>query len=303
MVGNNYSSLENRVGGTYMSGGDHGVHGGGHGGHDAEEPENPYIAQLKKMKPYDLITFVKGHHTKGHEHHIADLDERAKALHQVYEAFEDEEVKGALTKELLKPFKKVKFKDDKYQALYKKLKKAYEDNDKDDLHHHQVEEHMKDMIDEIFADLGYGVAGNREQNYLTFQAYIQGMGEEGKKAYLNNVVENMKKGKGRAASKGIVTLLKSHQQGAYEGSVQSAIVTEDIPDFHDAYAGLLEDKLKEEIPDAQVLKGLISKNIKDYAHAAVDGRWEAIYEATKRKIKKEEHGAHGSGHGAHAAHH
>lgn len=292
MAGNNHSNLENRVGG-YMSGdGGHPASHGAHGEHDAEEHENSYIAQLKKMKnPYDVISFVKGHHTKGDAHHVADLDERAKILHQVYEAFEDEEVKGTLTKELFKPFKRVKLKDDKYQGLFKKLKKAYNNNDKEDLHNHQVEEHMKDMIDELFADLGYGLRGNKEQNYLTFKAYIGQLGDKGKEVYVN-VLENMSKGKGRVASKGIVELLKTHRKATYEGDVQSAIVTQDIPDFHDAYAGLIEDKLREEYPEGEVLRGLISKDIKEHARAAVHGQWETIYDATKRKIEKDEHGSH-----------
>ena len=294
MVGNTSSTLENRVG-DYMTGGNHGAHAA-HDDH--EEPDNPFADKLKKMAPYEVLTFIKGHHTKGHERHIADLDERAKVLHQVYEAFEDEEVKGALTKELMKPFKNIKLKHEKYQGLYKKLKEAYEENDKDPLHLHQSEEHIKDLVDEIFADLGYGLSGNRDQNYTTFRAYLSQM-KDGDKNFAQ-VVEHISKGKGRQATKGIVDLLKGHRQAAYEGEIQSAVVTEDIPDFHDAYAGVIEEKVKAEYPEGEVLRGLISKNIKEYAKKAVDGEWEAIYEAAKHRIKKDQRGA---AHGTHAAHH
>lgn len=288
--------LEEYIAGDGMAGQGHGAHG--HAVHEEEhEEENPHLDKIKKMSPYEFLEYIKGLHTKDHDHYIEDLDKRAGEIHKIHEAYHDEEVKGRITNQLLKEFKKVKLKHKKYQDLHDKVKDAYKANDKEPLPHHQMEEHLKEYVNQIFTDLGYGL-DNKEQNYTTFRAYLEQLShtEEGKKAAVE-IFDHMKKGKGKYAAKKIVDLLKVHKQIIYDNNVLSAIVTEDTPEFHAAYANIIKEKTEEEVPGESVLEGLIAKDIKKTAGLAAKGEYEAIAQEYKPRHKKPtEHG-----HGEHAA--
>lgn len=278
--------LEDYIAGDGMMSKAHGAHGHTVYKDEHEEEENPHIKTLLKLSPDDLILYFKGHHTKGHEKYIDDLEKRAEVLHEVHEAFHDEEVQGKVTKALLKEFGKVKLNDDKYKTLNKKLKDAHKDNDKEDLPQNIAEEHLKDMIDELLADLGYGLRGNREQNYTTFKAYMGQLKDHEK--IIGEIYGELSTGKGRNAAKKILEALKVHKKGVYQGNIVSAVVTEDTPEFHAAYAHIIKEKTEKEVPGESVLEGLVAKDIKTAAVLAAKKEYEMITQQYKPREKKEE---------------
>ena len=215
MVGNTSSTLENRVGDAYMSGG--GDHGGAQGAHDPTH-----------MSPSDFLKYLKGHHKQGAHEYIEDNDERAEAVHKLHEQYHDE-LRDRLHKELGKPFKAIKAKN--YKGLHDKLREAFEHNDKEPLSEDEADEHLKELLNEILPELKYGVKGEKDRNYTTFNAYLSQLPDEDAKKLRGQLYTALRTGKGLQATKTIVDILKQHERNTYETNDVGAIINPDSAEF------------------------------------------------------------------------
>lgn len=266
-------NLENRVGGDYMSGGDH---SGGHGAHGGHDP--------KHMNPHEFLTYLKAHHREGSHEYVEDPKKRAEAVHNLHEMYHDE-LRDKLHRELSKPFKAIKGK--KYKGLHDKLKEAFEHNDKEPLSKDEADEHLKALLDEILPELKYGVKGEKERNYTTFNAYLHQMGEDGQKLQ-KELYAALRTGKGLQATKTIVDILKSHEVSIYESDVIGTVINPLSPEFQDAYGQHIAAKVEEETGQ-KVRAAMISKNLQDAAVKAALGEYLALADAYKPQPKKKAH--------------
>ena len=217
-------------------------------------------------------------------------------MHKLYH---DEEIQGRIIKELHKPFKEIKLKN--YKDLHDRIKDAYKANDKEPLSDFEAEEHLKDLVNEIFPDLKYGVKGEREQNYTTFQAYLSDLknkvGDDADKL-IGELYTAVKTGKGQKATKTIVDILKQHKTHSYTGNLLTAILNPEDHEFQEAYAGQIKKETEDEIPEEEVRRYLIQKNLVEAAQKAAIGDYLGIVE--KYRVKKKPAEGHSA---AHATHH
>ncbi len=286
MVGNSYSNLENRVGGTHMSGGgDHGAHGA-HGGHDAHDPSH--------MSATEFLKYLKGHHREGSHEYIEDHDKRAEAVHKLHEQYHDG-LREQFHKELAKPFKAIKAKN--YKGLHDKLREAFVHNDKELLSTDEADEHLKELLNEILPELKYGVKGEKDRNYQTFKAYLNQLPEEKQKELYSQLYGALRSGKGLQATKSIVDVLRTHEEMTYETNVFTTFINPESPDFQSAYGKYIAKKVEEETGQ-EVRAGLITRNLQDTALKAAVGEYIELAEKYKPQPKKKAHG-----HDDHAAVH
>lgn len=230
---------------------------------NAHKAEHKGKKPFHEMNPNEFIEVARGLHEEGHEHYIEDLTARVKGATEVIREYHKHH--SRLEHELLADFDKIDLKQIK--PIHDKVQQAYKRNEHKPLSQPKADEYLRNILDVILPEIGYGVKGNKEQMQNSFESYVSELlhnkATQEKASELKHRLDiALKNGEGILAAQMVLELMKMYKRVKYEGMFNSYLLNPSEPDFIDTYAEHIAGEVTSKT-GIEVKKSLMARNFEE----------------------------------------